>query len=126
MNGSIAASRPARCRPSPGAPDFGMRLLRVLIAVPLLLLLVLFALSNTTSVRLTLWPTDFSLEWPLSAAMLVAAAFAFFVGAVLVWFSELAQRRRAWRAEHTVRLLEEQIRELKSRPSSTALPPPPD
>jgi putative membrane protein len=101
-----------------------MRLLRLLIAAPFLLLLVLFALSNTAAVRLTLWPTDLSLEWPLSAAILAAAALAFLLGGLLVWINELGQRRRARRAEHTVRLLEDQVRELRSRvPASALLPP---
>ena len=40
--------------------------MRLLIGLPLLLLLVLFALSNTAPVRLGLWPTDYALQLPLS------------------------------------------------------------
>ncbi len=98
--------------------------MRLLIVTPLLLLIVLFALSNTGAVRLGLWPTDFSLEAPLSLAILGAMAIAFLVGGVLVWFSVLNQRHRARRAEHQVRLLETQIQELKSRLPQPALPPP--
>ncbi len=83
--------------------------------------LVLFALSNTEVVRLGLWPTDYGLEVHLSLAILVAMAIAFLLGALVVWLSELSQRRRARRAERTVRLLEAQVQELKSRP--TAFPP---
>ena len=89
--------------------------MRLLIALPLLLLLVLFALSNTAPVRLRLWPTDYALELPLSLAVLGGMAMAFLAGGVLVWVSELAQRRRARRAEQTVRLLEAQVQELKAR-----------
>jgi hypothetical protein len=42
-------------------------------------------------------------------------AIAFLFGALLVWMSALGQRRRARRAEHTARALEEQVRELKAR-----------
>jgi putative membrane protein len=94
--------------------------MRLLIALPLLLLLVLFALSNTAPVRLGLWPSDYSMQIPLSLAILGAMAIAFLVGGVTVWVSELAQRRRARRAEQTVRLLEAQVQELKAR-----LPPVP-
>ena len=68
------------------------------------------------------------LEMPLSVAVLVGMAVAFLLGALLVWVSELGQRRRARRAEHTVRLLEEQVQELKARlaPKPAMLPPPPD
>ena len=96
--------------------------MRLLIGLPLLLLLVLFALSNTAPVRLQLWPTDYALEIPLSLAVLGATALAFIAGGTTVWVSELAQRRRARRAEHAVRLLEAQVQELKAR-LSEARPP---
>ena len=89
--------------------------MRLLIAVPLLLLLVLFALSNTEPVRLGLWPSDYTLQLPLSLTVLGAMAIAFLAGGAIVWLSELAQRRRARDAEQTARLLEAQVQELKAR-----------
>jgi uncharacterized integral membrane protein len=93
----------------------------VLFALVLCLPLALFALSNTEMVTLGIWPTDYTVQVHLSLAILVAMALAFFLGGVLVWFSALAQRRRANRAERTIRLLEAQIEELKARPA-LALP----
>jgi len=103
--------------------------MRFLVAVPLLLLLVLFALTNRTPVRLGLWPTDFVAEVPLSLVMLLAMGLAFLLGGLCVWFSALAQRARARRAEAQVRLLDEQLAELKARlaradASAPSLPPP--
>ena len=89
--------------------------MRLLIGLPLLILLVLFALSNTTPVRLGLWPSDYTLQLPLSLTVLGAMAISFLAGGVTVLVSELAQRRRARRAEQTVRLLEAQVQELKAR-----------
>jgi hypothetical protein len=43
---------------------------------------------------------------------------------LLVWIAELGQRRRARRAEQTVRLLEAQVQELRSRLPQAALGPP--
>jgi putative membrane protein len=86
--------------------------------------LVLFALSNTEMVRLGIWPTDYSLEVHLSLAILIAMAFAFLLGAMVVWASELSQRRRARRAERSVRLLEAQIEALKARAATSISPPP--
>jgi lipopolysaccharide assembly protein A len=97
-------------------------MVRLLIIAPLLLVLVLFTLSNKDPVRLGLWPTGFWLEAPLSLAILGAMAIAFLAGGLLVWVSELAQRRRARRAEHTIRLLEAQVQELKSRTPVQTLP----
>jgi uncharacterized integral membrane protein len=85
---------------------------------------VLFALSNTEVVRLGLWPTDYGLEVHLSLAILVAMAIAFLLGALVVWMSELSQRRRARRAERALRQLEAQIEALQARPvAPMSLPP---
>jgi lipopolysaccharide assembly protein A len=97
-------------------------MVRLLIIAPLLLVLVLFALSNTAPVRLGLWPTGFSLEAPVSLAILGGMAIAFLAGGLLVWVSELTQRRRARRAEHAIRLLEAQLQELKSHMPVQTLP----
>jgi uncharacterized integral membrane protein len=93
--------------------------MRLLIGLPLLLLLVLFALSNRQPVALRVWPTDYAATLPLSLAVLAGMAIAFLAGGLLVWVSELVQRRRARRAEQTVRLLEAQVQELKARLAET-------
>jgi uncharacterized integral membrane protein len=93
----------------------------IIVTFVICLPLVLFALSNTEVVRLGMWPTDYGIDVHLSLAILVAMAIAFLLGALVVWMSELSQRRRARRAEQTVRLLEAQIEALQAR---TALPMP--
>ncbi|HEY8288745.1 MAG TPA: LapA family protein [Acetobacteraceae bacterium] len=98
--------------------------MRILIAIPLLLILVLFALSNTAPVKLGFWPTDFTMQLPLSLAILGGMGLAFLIGGLLVWVSALGQRRRARRAEQAVRLLEAQVQELKARVPALAMPPP--
>jgi formate hydrogenlyase subunit 3/multisubunit Na+/H+ antiporter MnhD subunit len=85
--------------------------------------LVLFALSNTEVVRLGLWPTDYGIDVHLSIAILLPMAIAFFLGALVVWFSEHSVRRRARRAERTVRLLEAQLEALQVRSPPMSLPP---
>ncbi len=92
--------------------------------VPFLLLLVVFVLSNREPVAIGFWPTDVRWDVPLSLAILIAAAVALLFGAAMVWMSELGQRRRARRAEAAVRLLEEQVQELKARLRPPAMPPP--
>ena len=102
-------------------------MLFLIVTFILCLPLVLFALSNTEIVRLGLWPTDYSIEVHLSLAILVAMAIAFLLGALVVWMSELSQRRRARRAERTVRLLEAQIEALQARAAAShRCPRPPD
>ncbi len=91
--------------------------MRLLIAIPVLLLLVLFALSNRETVTLNLWPTDLAWNTPLSLAVLIVAAISFLAGALLGWSNTVPLRRRARRAEAAVRLLEAQ------RPPAALLPP---
>jgi lipopolysaccharide assembly protein A len=93
--------------------------MRLLIGLPLLLLLVLFALSNRQPVSLHAWPTDYTATLPLSLAVLGGMAIAFLAGGLLVWVSALVQRRRARQAERTVQLLEAQVQELKARLAET-------
>jgi uncharacterized integral membrane protein len=98
-------------------------MLRFIIGLPILILLVVFALSNAEPVRLGFWPTDYTLQAPLSVAVLVGAAVAFLLGGLLVWLNELGQRRRARRAEENVRVLEERLEELKARLARPLAPP---
>ncbi len=98
--------------------------MRFLIAVPVLLLLVLFALSNKQAVQLGLWPTDISVETPLSVAVLVAAGVFFVAGALMTWGGTLALRGRARRAEMAVSQLQAQLRAIKTRPAPAPAPAP--
>lgn len=96
--------------------------MRLLIALPLLIILVVFTLSNRQDMTLSFWPTDFTLVVPVSLAILVAMGVAFFVGALFTWFSALGARRRAHRAEDTVRLLQAELREVKTRSTQRLAP----
>lgn len=87
----------------------------LIVVVVICLPLVDFALTNRQSVPLSVWPLDYSVELPVSLAILVAMALAFLIGGLLVWFGSLSQRARARRAERAVRLLEAQVEELKAR-----------
>ena len=94
--------------------------MRFLIAVPVLLLLVLFALSNKQVVQLGLWPTDISVDAPLSVAVLVASGVFFVAGALMTWGGTLALRGRARRAEMAVTQLQAQLKQMKTRPAPVA------
>lgn len=94
---------------------------RLLILLPILLLLVLFALSNTQAVTLGLWPTGIAIAVPLSLAVLGGMAIAFLLGGAVVWVAELGQRRRARHAEQALRAAQAEILALQSRMQS-ALP----
>lgn len=101
-----------------------MRWVRLIVGLPLLAILISFALSNRAPITLGLWPTDVTIELPASVAILGAAAITFLLGGLVVWVTELQQRHRARRAEHAVKLLEDQVRMLQARlPAQDVLPP---
>ena len=87
-------------------------MLRLLIAVPLIVILVVFAVSNREMVAISFlgWETSAA----LSVAVLLASAVFFLLGALVVWFGELRQRRRARRAEARVRELETELAGMRA------------
>ena len=97
--------------------------MRVLLTIPLLLILVVFALSNKQVIQLGLWPTDIRLDAPVSIAVLVIAGLFFVAGATMTWGRALAQGRRARRAESAVRQLEAQVQAMRARPATLLSPP---
>ncbi len=94
-------------------------MLRILFLLPFLIVLVAFALSNPQPVPLGLWPTDFSVELPVSIAVLVASGVFFFLGALFIWFGAQGARARSKRAERRIASLEA---ELKARDTVRPLP----
>jgi uncharacterized integral membrane protein len=93
-------------------------MLRALIALPFLVVLILFALSNRQPVTLSLWPTGLELTAPAAVAILVSMGGAFVLGALFVWIPALGVRRRARRFERAVRDLEAQVVALKGSASA--------
>jgi lipopolysaccharide assembly protein A len=89
--------------------------MRWVFFLPLLVLLALFALSNTQEVEIRLWPLDAAWAASLGIAMLLFGAAAFLIGAALVWASHVPERRRARRIEQAARLLEAELASLKAR-----------
>ena len=80
--------------------------MRVLLAVPFLVLLVLFTLSNTRPVQLALWPLDVTVDIPLAIAVLASMAVGVLIGGLMVWLPALRHRLRARRAEQRARRLQ--------------------
>lgn len=92
-------------------------MLKYLLAVPFAAVLAAFALSNPEPVRIGLWPTDLSVELPLSIAILGFSAVSFFTGALITWLPGIAARNRA-------RVTERKLRELQARLDAAGAPPP--
>jgi uncharacterized integral membrane protein len=76
--------------------------------IPLAAVVVAFTVSNRGTVHLDLWPTSYSLDIPVFAAVLSAAVIGFLAGAVVSFVA--AGRRRA-RNRQLARMLENSKRE---------------
>jgi uncharacterized integral membrane protein len=103
---------------------------RLILLSPLLLLVVLFALSNTETVHVGLWPTDLLIQAPLSLVVLGAMGIAFLLGAACTWVVGLGARLRARRAEAEAGRLRAELAAAQARlsraeraPLATILPP---
>ncbi len=96
-------------------------MIRALLLLPFLLLLVAFAISNPQPVTLAMWPTDVTLDAPLSIAVLVIAGAFFLLGALVVWLPSLAHRARAKRAERRVTKLEAELAQQRPTPGKVPL-----
>jgi len=101
------------------------RVLGLLLLLPLLLVLVLFGLSNRQEVALELWPFDLAWVVPLSVAMLILAALAFLFGAAVTWAGALSWRREARRFREAARVLEAELAEHRAQAAKDVGPVPP-
>ena len=88
---------------------------RWLLIGPLLLVLVLFALSNTHDVAVGFWPFDLVWQTPLALAVLSVSALSFLLGAGVAWLSALPHRRQARELTNASRLLEAELDSFRSQ-----------
>ena len=95
---------------------------RWLLIGPLLVVLILFALSNTASVPVGLWPLDLVWQAPLSVVVLAFGALAFLLGAGFVWFSALAARHQARRLRSALQRTEAELDTLRAEQARSVGP----
>jgi uncharacterized integral membrane protein len=80
-----------------------VRRLSWIITLPITVLAVLFALSNSDTAKVRMWPLPWVAELPLYLLILGSLLFGFLLGAAVAWISSGARRRR-------VRALSQQVR----------------
>jgi lipopolysaccharide assembly protein A len=93
--------------------------MRWLVVLPIVLVVVLFAVSNTEPVRLTIWPLDVAWEAPASLAVLGFGALAFLLGAMVAWFAAFPYRRRVRELQQQTRVVQAELDATRTR----AMPP---
>lgn len=88
---------------------------RLLLVGPLLVLLILFAVSNMGPVAVTLWPFDVVWQAPLAMAVLLVSALAFLLGALVAWAAGMRARREGRAAMRANRQMEAELAEIRAR-----------
>ena len=97
-------------------------MIRALLAIPFLLVIVLFALSNQEPQQFTLWPTDLSFVLPLSLAVLGVGLLFFVAGGLLAWGSVVRLRARLRRAQRVAAALEAELAMARAQPVAATGP----
>jgi uncharacterized integral membrane protein len=82
------------------------RILAWIVTAPLVVLVVLFAVSNLDEVTLHLWPLPFDLTVAIWLLTLIELFVGFLLGAIVTWIADRRRRREA-------RLLARRVRELE-------------
>ena len=88
---------------------------RWLLILPLLLVLVLFAVSNMQPAAVGLWPFDLTWQAPLAVVVLLIAALAFLLGAFIAWAAGGPSRRRARARIRAGEAAQAELAELRAR-----------
>jgi uncharacterized integral membrane protein len=91
-----------------------MRFLSWLITLPVIVLCVLFAVSNRQEVNLDLWPTGYVLTAPLYLISLGCLVLGFFSGALIFWLGGLGARLQRRYLTKEVEKLKRELAEAKT------------
>ena len=96
-----------------------MKILFWVVVAFVVIVLVLFTVSNRATVTVGLWPLPQSLELPLYLALLAALLLGFIAGGVCVWFAGRSRRRVARERARRVVALERELAAAGGRDSGS-------
>ncbi len=91
-----------------------MAFLRGLLALPLIIGTVAFAITHTTKVPVTLNPFESSIELPLYVVALGFLAVGFILGSIVAWISMHKVRKEKRAQKKEIKKLEKDIEKLES------------
>lgn len=95
-----------------------MRYFSWIVSIPIILVAVLFALSNRDPVSLALWPLPFEIVLPVYLAVLLPAGLGFAIGGVVAWVSAAKARKEVKRRRSQVAELSEEVVKARKRDSA--------
>ncbi|MBC7906043.1 MAG: DUF1049 domain-containing protein [Rhodospirillaceae bacterium] len=99
-----------------------MRIIGWLLAFPLIVLAVVFAVANRHELRLELWPLPWVLDLPVYLAVLGALLLGMIVGAVVTWLSGHRARANARLQRRRAESLERQLEVARTAAEQAKLP----
>ncbi|HAE04198.1 MAG TPA: hypothetical protein DCL95_13215 [Rhodospirillaceae bacterium] len=108
-----------------GGTDRRMRqiskLLGLIITLPILLVAISFAVSNTDIMTLRLWPFTTEVTMPTALALFIVLVFGFVIGAIAAFVGAGSLRKRLRNAEYRLRQMEmEQARIAREKEAAAA------
>ena len=92
-----------------------MKLVHWLVAVPVALLLIIFAVSNREVVTVTFWPLPVVFGAPLWLVVLLAALVGFLFGEFVAWVNGRRWRRDSRRKTRRIDALERELAATQSQ-----------
>ena len=101
-----------------------MRYVSWILTVPLMIVAVVFAITNRGGTTLNLWPLGITVEAPLFILVLGSALVGLLAGGAIAWLSAGAVRRRAREARHRAEALEREVARLRREHESNRNPLP--
>ena len=97
------------------------KLLGLIITVPILLVAISFAVSNTDIMTLRLWPFTTEVTMPTALALFIVLIFGFLIGAIAAFVGAGSLRKRLRNAEYRLRQMEmEQARIAREKDAIAA------
>ena len=101
-----------------------MRAVHWFVTLPLIVVLVDFAISNGQAVTITLWPLPIELPTRLFVVVLLAMLAGFLIGELVAWVSGRRWRRDAREKSRRIEALEHELAATQAllRPSGSGSP----
>ena len=97
------------------------KLFGLIITVPILLVAISFAVSNTDIMTLRLWPFTTEVTMPTALALFIVLVFGFVIGAIAAFVGAGSLRKRLRNAEYRLRQMEmEQARIAREKEAAAA------
>ena len=96
-----------------------MRILSWIVAAPIVILVLWFAVSNLGPITLRLWPFPFDLTIPIAVLTLIQLFIGFLLGAIVTWIGDRHRRRETRRLIRRTAELEQSLAETERKLATT-------